>query len=104
MTRQPLKLLAAALVAAGFTLAPALSQTARPDAADEGRNTPAAMPQLASLVPVNMVVGEVRTIPVRGVTRVALGNGKVVTSTVLENEVLLLAEAAGDTSLFLWQK
>jgi pilus assembly protein CpaC len=38
------------------------------------------------------------------VVRVALGNGKTLTTTVLDNEVLLLAEAPGDTSLFLYPR
>jgi pilus assembly protein CpaC len=92
-------LLAAASLAAGFTLAVAQAPE-KPGTS----GTPGALPLPASLVPVNMFVGEVLTIPVRGVTRVALGSGKTVTATVLENEVLLLAEAPGDTSLFLWQR
>lgn len=91
-------LLAAAVAASGFTLAPALAQ------APMGSVPAAAVPAPESLVPINMVVGEVRSIPVVGVTRVALGNGKVLTSTVLVGEVLLLAEAAGNTSLFLWSR
>ena len=92
-------ILSAALAA--FVLAgPAAAQQAQQTA----EAAPAALPQPASLVPINMFVGEVRSIPVRGVTRVALGNGKTLTTTVLENEVLLLAEAPGDTSLFLYSR
>ncbi|MGA0570780.1 type II and III secretion system protein family protein [Variovorax sp. VNK109] len=50
-----------------------------------------------------LFVGEARTIPLSGVTRVAVGNGALITATVLDGrEVLLLGEAAGDTSLFIW--
>lgn len=52
---------------------------------------------------VNLFVGEARTLPVSGVTRVAVGNGKLITATVIDGrEILLLGEAAGDTSLFIW--
>ncbi len=50
-----------------------------------------------------LFVGEARTIPLSGVTRVAVGNGALITATVLDGrEVLLLGESAGDTSLFIW--
>ena len=62
------------------------------------------VPMSAEITPVMMYVGEVKTIPVVGVTRVAVGNGKLVSSTVLDTEVLLLAEAPGDSSLYLWFK
>jgi pilus assembly protein CpaC len=91
-------LFAAVLAAGGLTLAPALAQAPAPAQA------PAAVPPLASLVPVDMVLGEVRSIPVSNVTRVAIGNGKILTSTVLASEVVLLAETPGSTSLFLWQR
>ena len=90
-------LLAAAVAASGLTLAQA-------QAPMKPMSAPAAVPSPESLVPVNMVIGEVRSIPVAGVTRVALGNGKILTSSVLAGEVLLLAEAPGNTSLFLWPR
>lgn len=52
---------------------------------------------------ISLFVGEAHTLPASGVTRVAVGNGKLITANVLDkNEVLLLGEQAGDTSLFLW--
>lgn len=51
-----------------------------------------------------LYVGEIRTLPVGGVQRVAVGNGRVITTNVLEKEVLLLAESAGDTGLYIWLK
>ncbi len=51
---------------------------------------------------INLYVGEVKTLPLTKIQRVALGNGKVVTANVLENELLLLAETPGRTSLFVW--
>ncbi len=59
---------------------------------------------VSELMPLTMYVGEVRTLPHKNLARVAVGNGKVLSSTVLEDELLLLAESAGDTSLYLWQK
>lgn len=51
-----------------------------------------------------MFHGEVKTLPIGKVQRVAVGNGKLLTTTVLDNEIVLLAESAGDTSLFIWLK
>lgn len=52
---------------------------------------------------VNLFVGEAKTLPVSGVTRVAVGNGKLITANVIDGrEILLLGEAPGDTSLFIW--
>jgi pilus assembly protein CpaC len=59
---------------------------------------------VSALMPLTLYVGEVRTLPFKNLTRVAVGNGKVLSSTVLEDELLLLAEGAGDTSLYLWEK
>lgn len=56
-----------------------------------------------SVEEIRLFVGEARTLPATGVTRVAVGNGKLITANVLDGkEVLLLGEQAGDTSLFLW--
>ena len=56
-----------------------------------------------SVEELSLFVGEAKTLPLAGVTRVAVGNGKLVTANVLDGrEVLLLGEAAGDTSLFIW--
>jgi len=90
----------AALAAGVLTLAPALAQAP----ATPPGSTPQAIPVPSSLVPINMVMGEVRSIAVSGVTRVAIGNGKILTSTVLANEVVLLAETPGTTSMFLWER
>lgn len=51
-----------------------------------------------------MFQGEVRTMPMSKVQRVAVGNGRLLTTTVLENQVVLLAESAGDTGLLIWLK
>lgn len=66
--------------------------------------TPTAAPVKDDAVEViNLFVGEAKTLPGNGVTRVAVGNGKLLTANVIDGrEVLLLGEAAGDTSLFIW--
>ena len=50
-----------------------------------------------------MFVGEVKTIPVGHIHRIAVGNGKMFTTSVLSNnELLLIGEAPGDSSLVIW--
>lgn len=50
-----------------------------------------------------LVVGQIKTIPLPSkVVRVAVGNGKIITSNVLETEMVVLAETPGNTSLRLW--
>lgn len=52
---------------------------------------------------IHMFVGEVKILPVDRVHRVAVGNGKLFTTSVLNNtELLLIAEAPGDSSLVIW--
>jgi len=60
----------------------------------------AAADEVSSL---QLVVGQIKTIPLPSkVVRVAVGNGKIITSNVLETEMVVLAETAGNTSLRLW--
>jgi len=50
-----------------------------------------------------MFVGEVRTLPVDRVQRIAVGNGKLITTSIFSpQELLLIAESPGDTSLVIW--
>lgn len=52
---------------------------------------------------IHMFVGEVKTLPVDHVQRIAVGNGKMFSTSVLgNNELLLIAEAPGDSSLVIW--
>ena len=52
---------------------------------------------------VQLVVGQIKTIPMSSkVVRVAVGNGKIISSNVLETELMVLAESVGNTSLMLW--
>ncbi len=50
-----------------------------------------------------MFVGEVKILGVDNVRRIAVGNGKLFTTSVLGNkELLMIAEAPGDSSLVIW--
>lgn len=50
-----------------------------------------------------MFVGEIKTLPVSKVYRVAIGNGSLLSSKFIEtNELLMIAESVGDTSMVLW--
>lgn len=52
-----------------------------------------------------MTVGEVSTISLPNVSRIAIGNGKVVKATVVDdNQIVLLAETPGDTTMHVWLK
>jgi len=50
-----------------------------------------------------MFKGEVKVIPIAGkVKRVAVGNGDLVNASVVDHQLLLLAQAPGETSLVVW--
>jgi pilus assembly protein CpaC len=52
---------------------------------------------------IKMFVGELKTLPISKVDRVAIGNGNVISTKVLDTgELLLLAEKSGDTSMMIW--
>ena len=51
----------------------------------------------------NLAVGEVSTLQLRGVARIAIGNGALIKATVVDDrQVVLLAEEAGDTNMHVW--
>lgn len=81
---------------------------AKPQIAKPGKGKSIAMPEIPPVVtevmPLNLYVGEVKTLPYKDLVRVAVGNGKLLSTTVLDDEVLLLAENAGDSSLYMWQR
>lgn len=53
----------------------------------------------------NLYVGEVRTLKVQGITRVAVGNDELIaTSIVNDNELMLIPKTAGTTEIFIWFK
>lgn len=50
-----------------------------------------------------MYVGDMMTLKVGKVNRVAVGNGKIMSTSILENgDLLILAEGEGDTELKIW--
>lgn len=54
---------------------------------------------------IDLYVGEVRALPIKPVSRVAMGNPRVVSSTLLpSNQLLLMADAPGDTTVHIWLK
>ena len=69
---------------------------------EEPSSAPAPSPA-APAPAIGLQLGEIRTVPVRGVTRIAIGNPEVAdVSIVSVNEVLLQAKAFGTTNLILW--
>ncbi len=53
--------------------------------------------------PRSLAIGEVATINLPSVSRIAIGNGHLVKATVVDdNQIVLLAEAAGDTTMHVW--
>jgi pilus assembly protein CpaC len=52
----------------------------------------------------SMYVGEVRVIQATGVDRIAVGNGKLVSTSVLTNQLLMIAEGAGSGEIHVWFK
>ena len=48
-------------------------------------------------------IGEIKILEVGDVDRVAVGNGKLLSTSMLDNgQLLILAEAAGETTLHIW--
>ncbi|MCE5361223.1 MAG: pilus assembly protein N-terminal domain-containing protein, partial [Acidithiobacillus sp.] len=53
----------------------------------------------------DLYAGEVKVIPTQPVKRVAVGDGKVLSTTVVDGkELLLLGDGEGETSLRVWFK
>ncbi len=89
-----------------FLLAPVALATLAPVAAAITEAAPAgsrlALPQITE---VQMFAGETRVLPQRNAGRLAVGDGKVVSAAVLdEREILLIANAPGDTMLHVWTR
>lgn len=73
------------------------SAALRADAADDMK--------IATMERVDLYAGEVRVLSIRPVDKVALGNAKIVSTTILPNDqLLLLADAPGSTTLHIWLK
>jgi len=54
----------------------------------------------------NMYVGEIRVLPLKHIDIVAVGSGKVVSTTVVhkDHDLMVLAEDPGESSLYVWDK
>ncbi|HEY0062183.1 MAG TPA: pilus assembly protein N-terminal domain-containing protein [Telluria sp.] len=60
-------------------------------------------PDNAPMPEIEMYVGESRVFPAPGVARIAVGNGKVMTASALdEREVILFGNAPGNSTLSIW--
>jgi pilus assembly protein CpaC len=64
-----------------------------------------AVDDLGQIPEIEMFVGESRVLPAPGVGRIAVGNGRLLTAAALDKkEVLLFANEAGTSSLFIWNE
>jgi pilus assembly protein CpaC len=55
--------------------------------------------------PLTIPAGEIRILPIKGkVLRVALGSGSLLSTTTVDDNLLLIAEQVGSTSLLVWTK
>ena len=65
----------------------------------------AAIKTEAGVSSLSLYPGEVKVLPIAKVDRVAIGNGAVVTATIVdEKQIVLLGEAVGKTTMHLWLK
>jgi pilus assembly protein CpaC len=55
------------------------------------------------VLPLNLYAGQVRIVEQAGVQRVAIGNGDLLTATVVaDRQIVLLGQKPGNTTLFVW--
>ena len=81
---------------------PAAAQSTRPSPASSLSVTPSLEPTTATIT---LYVGEAHVLNERDVRRMAVGNGKVIQATALDDrQVLVLPEAPGQSTLVLWGK
>lgn len=53
--------------------------------------------------PIIIPLGELKTLPIgKKITRIAVGNGKIVSTTTIGNNLLLIAEQIGSTQIMVW--
>lgn len=48
--------------------------------------------------------GQVLVLPAHGVTRIAIGNGKIIGAKTIKNQVVIMATGNGTTDLYMWFK
>lgn len=90
--------LACAVLGTAFCSLLVLTSAAR--AAEATATTVATVAEAEEIV---MFVGEIKTLPASRVSRVAIGNGALVSTKFIDDQqMLLIAENAGDSSLVLW--
>lgn len=78
------------------SVARAVPATVQPSA---GASVSADSPQETLVI----ALGELKTIPVSGkISRIAVGNGKVLSATTVDNRLLLIAEQIGSTQVMVW--
>lgn len=69
----------------------------------DARAVTPARPDMLQPIVINLAVGQARVLDERNVRRIAVGNGRVVQVTALDQrQILLLPEAAGQSTLHLW--
>jgi pilus assembly protein CpaC len=94
-------LLLASMLLAGGATSVAAAPEARPARAKPAESQKAPL----RLERIDLYVGEVRILPIQLVSQVALGNGRLLSSTILPNDqLLLMADAPGDTTVHIWLK
>lgn len=118
-----------AFVLSGSAVAQTASQPSVPEVASIPATTPAAAPASKGSTPkrlnqvvsavriaavaapiavvtmsdIELVLGEIRMLPVRGkVRRIAVGNGANLSATTVDQSLLLIGEQAGATTLMVW--
>lgn len=52
----------------------------------------------------SLYVGQVKTVPATGISRIAVGNGKLLKTSVLKDSILVIAETAGTGEMRVWFK
>ncbi|OYT88909.1 MAG: hypothetical protein CFE46_00250 [Burkholderiales bacterium PBB6] len=92
--------------AAASALIEPAGTTAKPAPVFRPRAATTPMPPVLERGPArSMVVGEVSTIELQSVARIAIGNGALLKATVVDDrQIVLLAEAAGQTTMHVWLK
>jgi pilus assembly protein CpaC len=61
-----------------------------------------AAPEPVRAETIHLYNGEVKILPVHGVRRVAVGNGKLLSVTNLPKQLIMIGTGVGDTNLLLW--
>jgi pilus assembly protein CpaC len=89
---------------AGAAAPPAATavQPSKMRAIDDPARGPSAAPEQTEI---EMFVGETRVLPQTNAGRLAVGNGAVLSASVLDDrEILMIANQAGTSSLYIWTK